>query len=58
MEQVLQTIFGHSEMKPDFRELEIFLLLDGGYLEDIQNLDKKDSVLGVTVLRSSVCDGI
>ena len=34
-------------MKRDFREFEIFLL-DGGYLEDIQNLDKKDSVLGVT----------
>ena len=57
MEEVLQTFFKHSEMKRDFREFEIFLL-DGGYLEDIQNLDKEDSVLGVIVLLSRVCDGI
>jgi hypothetical protein len=57
MEEVLQTFFGQSEMKPDFREFEIFLL-DGRCLEDIQNLDKKDSVLRVIVLLSRVCDGI
>jgi hypothetical protein len=57
MEEVLQTFFVQPEMKPDFREFEIFLL-DGGYLEDIQNLDKKDSVLRVIVLLSRVCDGI
>jgi hypothetical protein len=57
MEEVLQTFFKHSEMKRDFREFEIFLL-DGGYLEDIQNLDKEDSVLGVIALLSRVCDGI
>jgi hypothetical protein len=57
MEEVLQTFFRHSEMQRDFREFEIFLL-DGGYLEDIQNLDKEDSVLGVIALLSRVCDGI
>ena len=57
MEEVLQTFFGQSKMEPDFREFEIFFL-DGGYLENIQNLDKKDSVLRVIVLLSRVCDGI